>query len=277
MIRLRSGLGPLMAAALVGSCLFTPGCGGSGDAGENVFNYYEPSNLKGLDPMMASTMYSHRAVSNLYEGLLQYSYLKRPYQVEPQLATEMPKISEDGLTYTFKVKKGVMFHDDPCFPEGKGRELKAQDLVYQWKRVADMKNVSEGWWIFKGKIKGLDEWREKTKEVKGAEHAKLYDEPVEGFQTPDDYTVVIKLTEPYPQLLYILTMGYTKAVPREAVEHYGKEFLNHPVGTGPFKLKSWIKGSKLVYVRNEKWRGETYPSEGEAEDAKNGLLEDKGA
>lgn len=268
------GRGLLLAALAAGS-LGLVGCGGGGGASENVFNFYENSHLKGLDPLSASTTYSHRAVSNLYEGLLQYNYLKRPYQVEPQLAVAMPTISEDELTYTFQIKKGVLFHDDACFPGGKGREVTAEDFVYSWKRIADFKNVSEGWWIFDGKIAGLNEFREYTKTVKG--DAKVdYSKPVPGLTTPDKYTLRVQLTKPYPQLLYILTMGYTKVVPREAVEKYGKEFLNHPVGTGPFRLKKWIKGSKFVYLRNPTWRGETYPSEGEATDQKAGLLDDAG-
>lgn len=278
--RLRPVHGLLLGLALATiGVVGTSGCGGAGNAAENVFNYYEPSNLKGLDPMMASTMYSHRAVSEMYEGLLQYSYLKRPYQVEPQLAVTMPDISDDGLTYTFKIKKGVKFHDNPCFKAtgGKGRELTAEDFIYSWKRIADVKNVSEGWWIFEGKIVGLDEFRDYSKGVDtGAGQKVDYARPVEGIQAPDPYTLVVKLKVPYPQFQYVLTMGYTKAVPREAVDFYGKEFLNNPVGTGPFVLKSWVKGSKLIYERNPEWRTETYPTEGEEEDKTNGMLADAG-
>ena len=92
-----------------------------------------------LDPIMGSTVYDHRAACNFYETLLQYKYLKRPYELEPLLLEEMPT-TDDGLTWRFKLKEGVRFHDDPCFPGGKGREIvTAHDVVYSWKRFADKK------------------------------------------------------------------------------------------------------------------------------------------
>lgn len=103
-----------------------------------------------------------------------------------------------------------------------------------------------------------------------------YDTPVEGFSAPDPHTLVIKLTQPYFQLNYILTMSYSAVVPKEAVAKYGAEFLNHPVGTGPFMFKSWIRGNKVTLVRNPTWHGETYPNEGEPGDQDSGLLADAG-
>jgi ABC-type transport system substrate-binding protein len=168
-----------------------------------------------------------------------------------------------------------MFQDDPCFEKtgGKGRELTGQDFIYSFKRIADKRVNSNGWWIFRERVIGLDEFREKTENAKGMA---LYDEPVEGLSAPDDHTLVIRLKKPYPQLVYILTMSYTCALPREAVEFYGEEFLNHPVGTGPFRLESWVRDSKIVYVRNTNYRGETYPVKGTQEDQNMGLLADAG-
>ena len=85
--------------------------------------------------------------------------MKRPYTLEANLAEGLPTVSADGLTYTFKVRKGVRFHDDKCFVNGKGRELTSHDFVYSLKRLADPKLQSTGWWILDGKIKGLNEWR----------------------------------------------------------------------------------------------------------------------
>jgi len=99
---------------------------------------------------------------------------------------------------------------------------------------------------------------------------------VEGLKALDRYTLQIKLKKPYPQLLYVLTMSYTAAVSREAVEYYGEEFLNHPVGTGPFKLKDWMRGAKIILVRNPGFRKEFYPAVGEKGDKKLGLLDDAG-
>lgn len=250
-----------------------PGCGGPQTGRKNTLYTYTPADIKALDPILASDTYSHKMVSEIFEGLMAYDYLARPYKAVPQLSEGMPKVSEDGLTWTFQLKKGVTFHDDACFVAtgGKGREMSSKDFVYSWKRLADISNASQGWWILDGWIKGLNEWRQAKSEGKAD-----YETPVEGLKTPDNYTLVVELTRPYPQLLWVLTMGYSKVVPHEAVKMYGKEFLNHPVGTGPYELKSWVKNSKITLTKYEGWRGETYPSSGTEEDKKQGRLDDAG-
>lgn len=229
------------------------------------------ANLNSLDPALSSNLYANMVVPNIYETLLEYHYLKRPLELEPLLAASLPTVSKDGLTYTFKLKQGVKFHDSEAFKDGKGRELVAQDFIYSWRRLADPKTKAEGWWIFDGRIKGFNEWREQL--IAGKAN---YDTPIEGLQTPDDYTIVIKLTRPYYQLNYVLAMAYAAPVPKEAVDKWGEEFMNHPVGTGPYKFVSWIRGNKVELERNPEWHGQNYPSEGEATDKENGLLEDAG-
>ena len=231
------------------------GCGrgqleGEGAPGEMVF-FGETSKIRGFDPVKAGDVSSALAASKVYEGLLQYSYLDRPYHIEPLLAESLPEVSRDGLTYTFKIRKGIYFQDDPCFKAtgGKGRELVAEDFVYSMKRISDMKNGSSGYWAFNDRIVGLDEWREET----GGEAPSDYRREIEGLRALDRYTLRIQLTRPYPQLLWILTMHYSFAVPREAVEYYGKEFVNHPVGTGPYILKSYRQNYRYEFVRNPKW------------------------
>lgn len=238
---------------------------------ENSVTYAFKSNLKGFDPIEASDLYVAEVVMNIFEPLLQYNYLKRPLVLEPLLAASLPTVSADGLTYTIKIKPGIRFQDSDVFPEGKGREVTAQDFIYSWKRVADPSSKSESFWIFDGKVKGLNEWRDKL-----AKGQAKFDDTIEGLQAPDAQTIVIKLTRPFYQMNYILAYPATAVVPREAVEKHGKEFLNHPVGTGPFKFESWIRGSKLVLTKNPTWHGQTYPTEGTAEDKEKGLLADAG-
>ncbi len=258
-------------------CGQSPGSGGTSSGGlsevkGNVVNGSWTADLKGFDPVDGGDTYSGQAINMVYEGLMQYHYLKRPFQVEPCLADGEPDISEDLRVYTFKIKKGVFFIDDECFPAGKGREAAAEDFIFSFKRIADVKTNSTGYWIFEGKIKGLDDFREHSKTSKETD----YNLPIEGLQAPDPHTLQIKLTEAYPQLLYVLAMPYTKAVPREAVEYYGQEFLNHPVGTGPYKLSDWIRNSKVIFTRNEAYRDDYYPSEGGPGDRERGLLSDAG-
>jgi ABC-type transport system substrate-binding protein len=246
------------------------------NAGSESVMYGQTSRIRGLDPAVSGEVSSSLAISRIYEGLLQYDYLARPYKVVPLLAESLPEISTNGLVYTFRIRKGIYFQDDPCFPGGQGRELVAQDFVYSILRVADVKNVSSGFWAFNNRIKGINAFHEASKESGATD----YDMVVEGLRALDSHTLQITLDEPYPQLLYILAMHYSFAVPREAVEYYGKNFVNHPVGTGPYRLVSWRRNSRIEFERNPKWaetgRVETYPANATPEQAANGLLEDAG-
>ncbi|MFC1497575.1 ABC transporter substrate-binding protein [Verrucomicrobiota bacterium] len=258
--------------------------GGCGDGkldnekSDKIVSYARTTRIRGFDPIKAGDVASALAIARIYEGLVQYSYLVRPYRVEPCLAESLPEISKDGLIYTFKLRKGIYFQDDLCFTEtgGKGRELIAEDFVYSIKRVADLKNESTGYWAYNDRITGLDEFRSAS----GREDSIDYDTEVEGLKAIDRYTFQIKLKRPYPQLLWILTMHYAYAVPREAVEYYGDDFVNHPAGTGPYVLKSWWKNYRIEFERNPKWaetgRVELYPDEGAPGDAEKGLLKDAG-
>ncbi len=238
--------------------------------------YGQTSRIQGFDPAKSGDVGSSLAIGKIYEGLLQYAYLERPCKVEPLLADAMPTVSDDGLTYTFKIRSGIVFQDDPCFPEGKGRELTAEDFVYSIKRVADIKTASSGYWAFNGRIVGLDEFRATT----AGEEPTDYDSVVEGLRALDERTLQIQLVGPYPQLLWVLAMHYSFAVPREAVEFYGEAFVNHPVGTGPHILHKWKRNYRVEFIRNPKWaetgRVELYPSEGSDEDRAAGLLDDAG-
>lgn len=242
---------------------------------EEIISYSRTSRIRGLDPAKSGEVSSSLAISKIYEGLLQYDYLERPYKVIPLLAEEMPTITDDGLTYIFKLRKGIYFQDDPCFLNGKGRELTAHDFVYSIKRVADVKNSSSGYWAFDGRIKGLDNFRIESSKSKVTD----YSLDVDGLKAIDDYTLQIKLTSPYPQLLYILTMHYSYAVPFEAVNYYGTSFVNNPVGSGPYILDKWKRNSRIEFIRNPKWietsRKDYYPSFASINQKDRGLLNDK--
>ena len=203
-------------------------------------------------------MYTNKEVSKVYEGLFEYDYLKESFQLVPNLATELPTISADGLIYTIKIKKGVHFQDNVCFAGGKGRELVAEDFVYSLKRVADPHAQSSWFSLLYNRIEGLDAWREKYKDRAIADCA----EAVSGLKALDKHTLQITLTKPWPQLNYILAMSFSYAVPQEAVSYYGKEFLNHPVGTGAFILEEFKPQlNKLVYRKNPTFRDKFFPSE----------------
>jgi ABC-type transport system substrate-binding protein len=222
--------------------------------------------FKGFDPVDAGDVESAEQISRVYEGLLEYDYLVRPYRVIPRLAAALPAISADNLTYTFRLKPGVRFSDDPCFPGGKGREVTAADFVYSLKRVLDPKLQSQGSWILENHLLGVEAWQK----------AGQFDAPLPGLVATDKHTLEIKLAKPYPQLLWVLTMQYAFVLPREAIEYYKQDFRSHPVGTGPYRLKSWRRRYRIEYERNPTFSGQNYPSEGEPGDKAAGLLEDAG-
>jgi oligopeptide transport system substrate-binding protein len=230
--------------------------------------------IKGLDPAQAQDQYSSNEIMRIYEPLLTYHPWKRPYVLQPLLADGMPVVSKDGLTYTFKIRKGVKFHDDAAFPDGKGRELTAQDVVYSIKRIADPRNQSVGWWLFDGRIVGLNEWREKWEKQKDTPSD--YSEVVPGLNALDANTVQFKLVKPFPQFLNALAMPYACIVAPEAVAKYGQEFLNHGVGTGPFVLETFKPAEVVTYVKNTNYWGDTYPTDGAPGDKEAGLLADAG-
>jgi len=243
---------------------------------DNVLHHRLRAKVLSMDPADVGDSASHGVANEIFECLYQYHYLKRPYQLIPQLASDMPQVSKDGLTYTIKIKKGVYFADDRCFENGKGRELRASDFVFAWKRIANVKTRSKMWWIFDNKIAGLDEFREYTKGCKSSADVD-YSREVEGLTAVDDYTLVIKLKRSWPQILYMLAYLPTAPVAKEAVDYYGKDIVSRPVGTGPFKLKVWNRGSYIEMVRNTNFWQELYPSEGQDGDLEEGLLRDAGA
>ena len=237
-----------------------------------------------LDPVRGSTQYDNKACNFVYESLLEYEYLHRPFKLKPCLLEEMPESLDEGKRFRFKLKKGIRFHDDPCFPDGKGREVVADDFFYSLKRMADNKNQPKGWWLLKESIVGFDEYRKEQNEADQFD----YDLPIEGMVKMNDHEFEIRLNQPFYRFIYTLAMFQTAIVPREAVEHYGDRFSRHPVGTGPFLLKKWKSGSRMSFVRNPTYRLETYPADpglnddgtepypGYQEDVQLGLYEDAG-
>jgi len=196
----------------------------------NVFRYNESKGITSLDPAYARNLALIWPVSQLFNGLVQFS---DSLTIEPAIAKRW-SISPDGLTYTFYLRNDVYFHDSPVFPSGKGRRTTAQDFVYSFGRILNPATASPGMWV----LSVLD--RENPN----------YDN---GCFSPNDSTLVLKLKKPFPPFLGLLCMPYCYVVPHEAVSYYGKDFGHNPVGTGPFYLKFWRDGEKLVLRRNSNY------------------------
>lgn len=263
----------LLTFLLIGGCRKS---GSSQNKPKEIILFHQlRTKIQTLDPANIGDVPSDAVGSEIFECLYRYHYLKRPYQIVPELAVDMPTVSTDRLVYTIPIRKDIYFHDDKCFPDGKGRNVKAKDFIYSWKRLADIKTVSKMWWILDNKIVGLDEFRQYSKTCKSAKDVD-YNRSVEGLQAPDDYTLVIKLKRPWPQIMLNLAYSATAVVAKEAVDYYGKEIGSHPVGTGPFMLETWHRGSYIEVVRHPHYRFDPYPSEGAQGDKEKGLLVDAG-
>ncbi len=261
----------------LGICVLALAAGGCNSKTEKLKVINLPIRTAGpnsMDPILGSTVYDNTACCQVYDTLIQYKYLKRPLELEPLLLDEMPTVSEDGLTYSFKLKKGILFHDDPCFEGGKGRELIAKDVFYSWRRIANKGNNPKCWWLLKDTILGLDEYRETQSEAETFD----YDAPVEGMVIVNDHEFQVLLKEPVYRFVSVLAMSQMSIVPREAVEKYGTKFGRHPVGTGPFTMKEsdWIPKSKMTFNKNPNFRDEFYPREHMEDDKKHNLQQPAG-
>ena len=255
-------------------------CTHRGAENDNILKVALKDDVKSLDPANAYDTISLDVLPSIEESLYQYQYLADQLILEPLLADGMPEVSKDGLTVTVKIKKGIFYQDDPAFKDngGKGREVKAADFIYEFKRLAIPAIQSTGTWIFENKIVGFSEFEKKLEVAKTDEFKKVFDEPIPGFTAKDDHTLEFRLVEAYPILNYILAMPFTAPVAFETIEAYGDKDGNlrdHPVGTGPFMLKSWETNQRLILVRNPSYRG-IYPTVASEKLKSQGLLADAG-
>lgn len=191
-----------------------------------TFNINLDQNLTSLDPAFARNQNAIWMINQVFNGLVQ---VDSALNTTPCIAKTWT-ISDDNLTYTFNLRDDVYFHDDPLFENGKGRKVIASDFAYSFNRLIDPKVASSGGWIFSDKVKDAN-----------------------SFKALNDTTFQIKLIKPFPAFMQLLTAQYCSVVPKEVVEHYGKNFRNHPIGTGPFKFKFWKEDEILVLLKNENY------------------------
>lgn len=207
--------------------------------------------VSSFDPIHSETVGAMRCVSLVYEPLLEYDYVKRPYALRGCLAEGLPAVSEDGRTLTFRLREGVLFGPDLCFGVDPDtglpatRELVAADVVYAIKRLADAKLSSPGYWTIENKIVGMDAFREASRAATPTDYAAS----VAGLRALDDRTVRIELTAPSMDFLWMLAMPYTAVVPHEAVRYYGRDFDSVEVGTGPYRLVRWRRNYRYEFER----------------------------
>ena len=217
-----------------------------------ILRYVFPVAETGFDPAGVHDLYSAHVNGSIFETLFTYDYLASPAKLVPRTATALPEVSADGLTYTIHLQKGIYFAADPVF-KGKKRELTSADYVYTFKRLLDPNLRSPNSWLLDGRILGMDAVLKQA-----AKTGKFnYDLPVTGLQTPDRYTLVIRLTSPDQNFPMLLAHQPTGAVSREVIEKYRDKagfVMGHPVGTGPYLLSRWTPGSRIILKANPDFR-----------------------
>jgi ABC-type transport system substrate-binding protein len=179
-----------------------------------------------LDPAIGYDWQNWSMIKSLFDGLMDYE--PGTTTLKKDLAEDYA-ISDDGLTYTFKLRQGVKFHN--------GREMTADDVAYSLNRVVNPKTQSPGAGFF-GSIAGFDA-------VSNGEAVVL-----EGVKVVDPHTIAITLSRPDATFLHVMAINFSSVVPKEEVEKWGEDFGKHPVGTGAFKLAEWTLGQRLVFQRN---------------------------
>lgn len=187
-----------------------------------VFRYNEYANINTLDPAFSRTLQDNSINNQLFNGLVQ---LDDALNIKPCIAKSWT-ISEDALTYSFSLRDDVLFHKHPLFGKDSTRTVIAKDFEYSLNRLRDKKIAAPGGWVLN---------------------------KVDDFWAVNDTLFEIKLKQPFPAFIGLLTMKYCSVVPKEVVEHYGNDFRTNPIGTGPFKFKRWEENIKLVLRRNENY------------------------
>jgi oligopeptide transport system substrate-binding protein len=248
-----SWLRRLLATAALGALLLQSSFAERTTDPDKVLRYVFIAAEAGFDPAIGRDLYSAHVTQSVFETLYTYDYLARPAKLIPLTAAAMPEVSADGKTYTIRLKKGIYFQADPAF-HGKPRELTMADYVYSYKRLMDPKLSSPHTWLWEGKVEGLDEFVEQAKKTG---HFDI-DRKVSGFELVDRYTLRIHLTHPDFNLGMIMAHEPNSAVAREVIEKYRDaqgQVMANPVGTGPYKLTEWVRGSRIVLEANPDFRG----------------------
>ena len=293
-------IGPMLLALLLAACTNDPYPDAEVHAKVLYLSYPVPP--KTLDPAVAYSNYDQPVTGNVFDTLLQYAYLERPYRLIPGLAETVPRgrAESDGrVAYRFSLRPGLLFQDDACFAlDGAGqrtRTVTAADVAFALARLADPDVDSPVIDTF-GRLDGFREFAARLRELRAhetgfsalradAQYARAGG--IAGVRVLSDQDLEIVLREPYPQILYWFAMPFTTPLPWEAVAMYdgrdGRDnFADHPVGTGPFRLVHYERRSRIVLERNPNWYGAlhpewrapgaVYPSSGAPGDAAAGLL-----
>jgi len=253
---------PIIRLRTLAAAVLIVGCVAAQAADPSKVLRVATDDIDTLDPIQLQDKFSQDVASVIFEGLYEWDYLGRPPKPVPRTAVALPAMSADRKTWTVKVKPGIYFTDDPAF-KGKPRELVAQDYVYSIKRYLDPNLRGGGDPQASDLIIGMKAVVDAARKA----GAKMdYDSTVEGLRALDKYTLQLKMSEPNYPIGVMLLMVLAHA--REVVEAAGGDIQSRPVGTGPYVLKEWQRGSRVVLEANPRYRTLAFPESDRPELAK---------
>ena len=200
-----------------------------------IFRIVQTGEVETVDPMRIIFMADWRLASHIYEGLVG---IDSAMNIQPLLA-EHWQVLDGGRRLQFTLRQDAYFHDDPCFPDNRGRRVTAEDVLYTFERLAANSDICPNRHLFTGKITGLDDFQNDRADS------------ISGIRILDKRLVEFRLTNSFTTFLKILASPTAFIVPREAVEYYGEGFSHHPVGTGPFRLVRWRPFEEIQLARHE--------------------------
>jgi peptide/nickel transport system substrate-binding protein len=247
----------IVTALTCAFALFSPLSSSAADAAKTLHVAFNAAET-GFDPQAINDNYSYMVCDAIFDSLYTYDYFARPPRIVPNTAAALPEITDDGRTFTIRVKPGIYFADDPAF-KGKPRELTADDYAYSFKRVFDPRVRSGTLFIFEHQLLGLDEVLARARRTNEFD----YGAPIDGLQVLDRYTLRLRFAQPYYLFQHWLTAVSLAAVAREVVLAHQDEshrVMEHPVGTGAYRLTEWTRAQKIVLEANPGYRQETYPA-----------------
>ncbi len=179
-----------------------------------------------LDPAIGYDWQNWSMINSMFSRLVDYK--PGTTEIIPSLADSYT-VSDDGLTYTFKLNPNAKFTN--------GRKVVAADVKYSIERAVNPKTQGPGAAFFHS-IVGADKMTDGSATT------------ISGIAAPDEGTVKFTLAQPDATFLNVLALNFASAVPKEAVEAAGADFGKKPVGSGAYILKEWVPGQRLVFVRN---------------------------
>jgi oligopeptide transport system substrate-binding protein len=215
----------------------------------------------GFDPQASSdTTTSGAVIGAIFDPLYVFDYFARPLRMVPNTAAGLPEVTDEGRTYTIRIRSGIYFASDRAF-KGKKRELTAEDYVYSLKRMFDPKVRSYFVYLFENKLVGLDDVLARAR----ASSSFDYDAKIDGLQALDRFTLQIRFKRPYYEFAWWLATAPFAAVAREVVDAYkdpSNRVMENPVGTGAYRLTEWTHGHRIRLEANPNYREVAYPVPG---------------